>query len=85
MHTIVLSKFFRNIKYSCIMKKKILQANHVPYMTKSLRKAIMKRSESEIKFVKSKTIENLKLYKTNKETFVLNRIKKKENIMRNWI
>ena len=67
------------------MKKKILQANHVPYMTKSLRKAIMKRSESETKFVKSKTIENLKLYKTNKETFVLNCIKKKENIMRNRI
>ena len=29
------------------IKKKLLRANHVPYMTKALRKAIMKRSELE--------------------------------------
>ena len=29
------------------LKKKVIRANHVPYMTKSLRKAIMKRSQPE--------------------------------------
>ena len=41
------------------IKKKLLRANHVPYMTK----AIMKRSELESKYVKNKTSENLKSYK----------------------
>ena len=45
------------------IKKKLLRANHVPYMTKALRKAIMKRSELESKYVKNKTNENLKSYK----------------------
>ena len=45
------------------IKKKLLRANHVPYMTKALRKAIMKRSELESKCVKNKTSENLKSYK----------------------
>ena len=31
------------------IKRKLLRANHVPYMTKALRKAIMKRSELESK------------------------------------
>ena len=45
------------------IKRKLLRANHVPYMTKALRKAIMKRSELESKHVKNKTNENLKSYK----------------------
>ena len=45
------------------IKKKLLRANHVPYMTKALRKAILKRSELESKYVKNKTSENLKSYK----------------------
>ena len=45
------------------IKRKLLRANHVPYMTKALRKAIMKRSELESKYVKNKTNENLKSYK----------------------
>ena len=45
------------------IKKKLLRANHVPYMTKALRKAIMKRSELESKYVKNKTSANLKSYK----------------------
>ena len=39
------------------IKKQLLRANHVPYMTKALRKAIMKRSELENKYVKNKTNE----------------------------
>ena len=33
------------------IKRKLLWANHVPYMAKALRKAIMKRSEPEKKYV----------------------------------
>ena len=41
------------------IKRKFLRANHVPYLTKTLRKAIMKRSELENKYVKNKTNEFL--------------------------
>ena len=42
-----------------LIKKKLFRANHVPYMTKALRKTIMKRYELESKCVKNKTSENL--------------------------
>ena len=45
------------------IKKKILRANHVLYVTKTLRKVMMRRSELESKYVKNKTSENLKSYK----------------------
>ena len=45
------------------IKNKLLRANHVSYMTKALRKVIMKRSELKSKYVKNKTSENLKSYK----------------------
>ena len=45
------------------LKKKILRANHVPYVTKALRKVMMRRSDLESKYVKNKTSENLKSYK----------------------
>ena len=41
-------------------------ANHVPYMIKALRKAIMKRSELENIYVKKETNENFKSYKKQK-------------------
>ena len=33
------------------LKKKLLRANHAPYITKTLRKAIMRRSQLEIKYL----------------------------------
>ena len=45
------------------IKRKLLRANHVPYMTKAFRKAIMKMSELEVKYVNKETNENLKSYK----------------------
>ena len=49
------------------LKKKVLRANHAPYVTKALRKAIMKRSYLEkLYFKKKKTIESLKKYKKHK-------------------
>ena len=58
------------------IKSKLLRANHVPYMTKTLRKAIMKRSELEKIYVKNKTNENLNLIKS-KEITAVNYIKKR--------
>ena len=48
------------------LKKKFLTANHVPYMTKSLREAIIRRAELESKYIKNRTIENKPKYKTQK-------------------
>ena len=58
------------------IKRKFLRANHVPYLTKTLRKAIMKRSELENKYVKNKTNENLNLIKS-KEITAVNYIKRR--------
>ena len=49
-------------KYAPI-KVKTLGASHIPYMIKTLRKAIMKRTELETKYLKNKTGINLKAYK----------------------
>ena len=48
------------------VKKKFLRANHAPYMTKALRKAIMKRSELKSKYFKNQTVHDFKMYKKQK-------------------
>ena len=58
-------------------KKKFLRANEVPYMTKALRKAIMKRSELERKYLKNESYQKMKIYKKQK-TFAANYIRRKE-------
>ena len=63
----------------------MLRANHVPYMTKALRKAIMKRSEPENKHVKINTNENLKSYKKRGVSAVNYKKKKEKNIMKCFI
>ena len=45
------------------LKKKLFRANHAPYITKTLRKAIMRRSQLETKYLKTKTQTDLKLKK----------------------
>ena len=45
------------------LRKKLLRANHAPYITKTLRKAIMRRSQLETKYLKTKTQTDLKLKK----------------------
>ena len=47
-------------------KKKVLRANQKPYMTKTLRKAIMRRSVLENKFYKDKSSESRIKYKKQK-------------------
>ena len=64
------------------IKKKLLRANHVPYMTKALKKSNYEKVWTRKQICKNKTNENLKSYK-NKEIFTANFIKKKaKNIMK---
>ena len=48
------------------LKKKTVRANQVPYMTRTLRKAIMMRSKLENNFLKNSTLENKIAYKKQK-------------------
>ena len=47
-------------------KKNILRANHSPYVSKALRKAVMKRSYLEKLYFTSRTGNSLKTYKRQK-------------------
>ena len=44
------------------LRKIFLRANHAPYIIKTLRKAIMGRSQLETKYLNTKTQTNFKLY-----------------------
>ena len=70
------SIFLKVLDKHAPLKKKIIRANHVPYMTKALRKAIMKRCELESKYYKNNTNENKKLYK--KQNNFCSKLYKKE-------
>ena len=48
------------------LKKKLLRADHSHYVTKALRKAIMRRSKLEKIYFKKQTNESLKTYKKHK-------------------
>ena len=52
--------------FETIFIEVLLRANHPPYITKTLRKAIMRRSQLETKHLKSKTQTDLKLYKKHR-------------------
>ena len=58
--------FLRVLEKHAPLKKKYIRANEVPYMTKSLKKAIMKRSQLESKYYRSKSEEDKKVYKKQK-------------------
>ena len=58
------------------LKKKVLRSNQAPYMTKALRKAIMRRSELESKYFKNKTNENKARFKKQKK--ICSKLYKKE-------
>ena len=58
--------FFKVLNKHSPLKKKLLRANHTPYITKTLRKTIMPRSQLDTKYLKTKTQTNLKLYKKHK-------------------
>ena len=49
-------KFLKVLNKHAPLKKKFIRANHVPYMTKNLRKAIMKRSQLENKYISNSSL-----------------------------
>ena len=49
------------------IKKNVIRANHAPYVTKALRKAIMKRSQLDKIYFKKRTQESFKKYKKQKK------------------
>ena len=59
------------------MKKKLIRANHAPYMTKHLRRAIMKRSELQTKYHQHKTPSHFKAFKRQRN-FVSRLYKKRK-------
>ena len=58
------------------LKKKVVRANQMPYMTKKLRKAIMKRSALEKRYYKSKSLKDKEAFK--KQRNYCNRLYKRE-------
>ena len=61
------------------IKNKTIRANHVPYMSKALRKAITRRSNLENKYLNNRTPENKLLYRRQKN--YCSRLYKKERKM----
>ena len=55
--------FMKTLNRHAPMKKKFIRANEVPYMIEALRKAIMKRSKLESKYLENKSNQNMKIYK----------------------
>ena len=55
--------FFSVLNMHAPLKKKLLRANHSQYVTKALRKAIMRTSKLENIYFKKQTDESLKAYK----------------------
>ena len=66
--------FIKVLDYHAPVKKKILRSNENPFMTKSLRKAIMKRSQLKNKFIKKRNKTNWQKYK-NQRNFCSNLLK----------
>ena len=60
------SKFLEVLNVHAPLKRRIIRANEVPYMTKALRKAIANRSRLENRFYRDKTDESKKAYKKQK-------------------
>ena len=70
------SIFLKALDKHAPCKKKIIRANQKPYMTRTLRKAIMKRSELERRYFKYNSSENNKAYRKQKK--FCSRLYKKE-------
>ena len=69
--------FMKALNRYAIMKKNFVRANEVPYMTKAFRKATMKRSRLESKYLIN-SYQNMKIYKTNKKNLCSTLYKKRK-------
>ena len=52
--------FIGDLNWHVPIKKKVIRANYALYVIKALRKAIMKRSQLEKKYLKKRTQESIK-------------------------
>ena len=68
--------FLSTLNLHAPFKKKFIRSNHAPYMTKSLRKAIMRRSQLLTKYHKSKDKSDHAIYK--KQRNFVSKMYKKE-------
>ena len=71
--------FMKVLNRHAPLKKKILRANHSSYMSKTLRKAIMRRSYLENKYFKKKQISVLEPTKSRK-IIAVDFIRKKKKV-----
>ena len=81
--------FFKNVFLKVLnehapYKKKILRANHAPYMTKALRKVIMKRSQLQTKYFKERTAENELVNKKQRNFSQQTLSKRKEEMLQQF-
>ena len=68
--------FLRVLDKHAPLKKKIIRSNHAPYMNTALRKAIMRRTQLQNKFHKSKTMDDLATFR--KQRNYVSRLYKKQ-------
>ena len=68
--------FLSTLNLHAPLKKKIIRANHAPYMTKALRKAIMRRSQLQSKYYKTRNLTDYESFK--KQRNYVSKMYKKE-------
>ena len=73
-------QFLKVLNIHAPLKRKLLRANHAPYISKTLRKAIMRRSYLEKIYFKKRTDHSLKAYKKQKRLLQSALEKRKENL-----
>jgi len=59
-YTVFETIFLKILNKHAPLKKKVIRANHAPYITKTLRKAIMRRTQLESKYQKKGGYDNLR-------------------------
>jgi hypothetical protein len=69
----------RTLNAHAPLKKKVIRANHAIYMTKSLRKAIMRRSQLQSKYYKTRHADDYEMFK--KQLNFVSKMYKKEKKM----
>ena len=60
--------FLEKLNKHAPVKQKTIRDNHAPYMTKGLRKAIIRRSELETKYHRHRDVQSLRQYKKQKKS-----------------
>ena len=68
--------FLSTLNLHAPLKKKIIRENHAPYMTKALRKAIMRRSQLQSKYYKTRNLTDYESFK--KQRNYVSKMYKKE-------